>query len=107
MSLIELGLFRNSFHRLRRLAISGGTRAVGKLQRQRRLLFEQPKTRPESRLQFLGLVAEEHFWGKGMTDMTAEPKHRTLCALPEHPATVGTGEDRGLLGPPVFSLLHE
>src|SRR5215216_3053687 len=107
MSLIELGLFRNSFRRLRRLAISGGTRAVGKLQRQRRLLFEQPQARPEGCLQLLGFLTEEHFRGEGMTDMTAEPKHRTLCALPEHPATVGTGEDRGLLGPPVFSLLHE
>src|SRR5688572_19500379 len=107
MPLIQPGLIRNAFRRLRRLAISGAPRAVGELLRQRRLLLEQPQTRPEGRLQLLRLLTEEHLRGKGMTDMTTEPKHRSLSTLPEHPATVRTGEDRRLLGPPITGLLHE
>src|SRR5215207_3913745 len=45
-----------------------------------------------------------------MTDMTTEPKHRSLRSLrtlPEHSATVRTREDRGLLGPSITCLLHE
>src|SRR5215211_3223420 len=45
-----------------------------------------------------------------MTDMTTEPKHRSLRSLrtlPEHSATVRTREDRGLLDPSITCLLHE
>src|SRR5918995_3205162 len=98
MPLIQPGLIRNAFRRLGRLAVSGALGAVGELLRQRRLLFEQPQTRPEGRLQLLRLLAEEHLRGKGMTDMTPEPQHRSLSTLPEHPATVRTGEEGGLLG---------
>src|SRR3954469_2373475 len=42
-----------------------------------------------------------------MTDMTTEAKHRSLGTLPEHPATVRTGEDRRLLCPPITGLFYE
>src|SRR5215213_6094794 len=107
MPLIQFGLLRDPFCRLRRLAIAGGPRAVGELKRQRRLLFEQPQTRPEGRLQLLGFLTEEQFRGKGMTDMTTEPKHRSLPALPEHPAAVRAGEERRLLRALITGLPHE